>query len=64
MPLEEVSHAHRHDFHFFIILEKGIATFEVDFKKYKISKTDYKTSSAKQKWQQKIMNTTTPEFLL
>lgn len=37
IPLEEASHAHRHDFHFFIILEKGEATFEVDFKKVRIN---------------------------
>lgn len=36
--LEEASLAHRHDFHFFIIQEKGITTFEVDFKKYSIKK--------------------------
>lgn len=38
IPLEEASHAHRHDFHFFIILEQGNATFEVDFKKFRINK--------------------------
>jgi len=36
IPLDEVSQAHRHDFHFFIIQEKGVTTFEVDFKKHKI----------------------------
>ncbi|MBP4137049.1 helix-turn-helix domain-containing protein [Flavobacterium geliluteum] len=39
IPLDEASHAHRHDFHFFIIQEKGVTFFEVDFKKYKISKS-------------------------
>lgn len=38
IPLKEASHAHRHDFHFFIILEKGEAVFEVDFKKIRIHK--------------------------
>lgn len=39
IPLEEASHSHRHDFHFFIIQEKGTTTFEIDFKKYSIKKS-------------------------
>ena len=39
IPLEEASHSHRHDFHFFIIQEKGTTTFEIDFKKYNIKKS-------------------------
>lgn len=39
IPLEEVSHSHRHDFHFFIIQEKGTTTFEIDFKKYKLKES-------------------------
>ncbi|MDR7128163.1 AraC-like DNA-binding protein [Algoriphagus sp. 4150] len=35
-PLEEASDAHRHDYHFFIIQEKGTTTFEIDFKKHSI----------------------------
>lgn len=38
MPMEEASRAHRHDFHFFIIQEKGVTAFEVDFKKYSLKK--------------------------
>ncbi|WP_192347784.1 helix-turn-helix transcriptional regulator [Algoriphagus sp. Y33] len=34
LPLEEASHSHRHDFHFFIIQEKGTTAFEIDFKKH------------------------------
>jgi len=39
IPFEEANHAHRHDFHFFIIQEKGETTFEVDFKKFKLTKS-------------------------
>jgi AraC family transcriptional activator of pobA len=39
IPLEEATHAHRHDFHFFIIQEKGMTDFEVDFKKYRLPKS-------------------------
>ncbi len=39
IPLEEASHSHRHDFHFFIIQEKGTTTFEIDFKKHSIKKS-------------------------
>lgn len=39
IPLEEASNAHRHDFHFFVLQEEGITTFEVDFKKYNIKKS-------------------------
>lgn len=39
IPLEEASHAHRHDFHFFVIQEKGTTDFEVDFKKYSLKKS-------------------------
>ena len=39
IPIEEASHSHRHDFHFFIIHEKGTTTFEIDFKKYFIKKS-------------------------
>ncbi len=36
---EEASRSHRHDFHLFIIQEKGTTTFEIDFKKYSINKS-------------------------
>lgn len=39
IPSEEASHSHRHDFHFFILQEKGTTTFEIDFKKYNIKKS-------------------------
>jgi AraC family transcriptional activator of pobA len=39
LPVEEVSHSHRHDFHFFVIQEKGTTTLEIDFKKYKLKES-------------------------
>ncbi|MCE7057959.1 AraC family transcriptional regulator [Algoriphagus sp. AGSA1] len=36
LQLEEASHSHRHDYHFFIIQEEGTTVFEIDFKKHVI----------------------------
>ncbi|MGV3765979.1 MAG: AraC family transcriptional regulator [Chitinophagaceae bacterium] len=38
IPLDKASHSHRHDFHFFMIQEKGTTTFEIDFKRYNLKK--------------------------
>lgn len=38
IPVDKASHSHRHDFHFFMIQEKRITTFEIDFEKYQIKK--------------------------
>lgn len=35
---EEAEYAHRHDYHFFILQEKGISYFEIDFEKHQIKK--------------------------
>ncbi len=39
IPVEEASYSHRHDFHFFLIQEKGTTTFEIDFQKCNIKKS-------------------------
>lgn len=33
---EEVKYSHRHDYHFFILQEKGTAHFEIDFEKHQV----------------------------
>src|SRR6218665_656903 len=33
---EEALQSHRHDFHFFLIQEKGTTHFEIDFEKHKV----------------------------
>lgn len=35
---EEAEYSHRHDYHFFILQEKGISYFEIDFEKHQIKK--------------------------
>lgn len=35
---EEAVNAHRHDYHFFILQEKGTAHFEIDFEQYQIKR--------------------------
>jgi len=35
---EEAKHAHRHDYHFFVLQEKGTSHTEIDFEKYLIKK--------------------------
>jgi len=34
--LEEADHSHRHDYHIFLLAEKGAAYLEIDFEKHKI----------------------------
>lgn len=36
LALEGAQQAHRHDFHFFLLLEKGDVTVEIDFEKYEM----------------------------
>lgn len=37
--INEAQHSHRHDFHFFVLQEKGTSYFEIDFEKYQVNKS-------------------------
>lgn len=37
--VEDASHSHRHDFHFFILQVKGTSYFEIDFEKHPVKKS-------------------------
>lgn len=36
---EEADHSHRHDYHFFLLHEKGSATIEIDFENFQLKRT-------------------------